>query len=88
MKRERAITERDLPRSLHACQRIEDEITRRLRQQGCTASTDAATINAALQTACAECPEWCERPAWERIAQSFAVWAGIFNSLDLFWRLR
>lgn len=87
-KQERPIAERDLNRSLRDCYRIEDALWGRLRQLGCDWDTSAAGLGAALQTARAACPEWCEQAAWDAIAGSFARWAGIFGNLRLFVALR
>lgn len=84
----RPIAAKDLPRSLRDCYRIEDALWSRLRAAGCTWSTDAVGLGAALHAARAECPEWCEQPAWDAIAESFSRWAGIFGDLQLFVALR
>lgn len=82
------ITMRDLSRSLVACHRIEDELWKRLRADGCTPASSAAKVANCLRYGCAEPPSWCEKQAWERIKQSMLGWARIFGSLQLHTDLR
>lgn len=88
MKAQQQVRRKDLARSIQACHRIEDAIWRKLEALGCTEYTKAVDIRLALASARRECPGWCEREAWERIADMFANWATIFDSLQLFWQLR
>lgn len=85
---DRPISERDLCHSIKACHRIEDALWRRLYQLGCTESSDAGAVAVAIAGARRECPEWCERPAWDAIVESFLRWSGVFGNLRLFVALR
>lgn len=88
VKAKQPIQRSHLARSIIDCHRIEDAQWQRMVALGCTACSSAADIRLALVTIRRECPSWCERDAWDRIADSFVTWASIFNSLQLFWRLR
>lgn len=80
------IRRKDLAHSIIDCHRIEDAIWRDLRDQGCDEQSNAIAIDTALDQLL--CPPWCEREAWDRIAESFRTWSTTFGNLVLFWSLR
>jgi hypothetical protein len=82
------IARRDLAHAITACYRIEDEIWRRIRLVGCTESTKATPLQAALVSECATRPEWCEQEAWDRMVQAFREWSTAFGTLQRFVTLR
>jgi hypothetical protein len=88
VKAQQPVRRSDLAHKIQACHRVEDAQWQKLQTLGCTEQSSAADIRLALVSVRRECPSWCEPAAWERIADTFATWATIFNSLQLFWRLR
>lgn len=74
----------DLIHSIVACHRVEDAIWQRLNLE---ANNRKAEVLAALDSLGAP-PVWCEREAWERIANSMRSWSIIFGNLELYWQLR
>lgn len=88
MKAQQPIRRKDLTRSIVACYKVEDAMWRKLQAFDCTEYSTAADVRLALVSVRREWPSWCEREAWERIADMFASWATTFDSLQLFWRLR
>lgn len=80
------IRRRDLSHSIIDCHRIEDALWSELTRLGCNEQSKALQIDQALEQI--ECPLWCEREAWDRIAESYRTWVTIFGNLQLFWQLR
>lgn len=82
----KVIRRKDLSHSIIDCHKIEDAIWRELTDQGCDEQSKALQIDQALDRL--HCPAWCEREAWDRIAETFRSWSTIFGNLVLFWQLR
>lgn len=88
MSERKYVTRADLTRSIKACHRIEDAIGRKLDECGLTERSPAADVCQAVALIRQYPAGWCERAAWERIADSFVSWATIYGTLERFWQLR
>lgn len=83
--RERAyVALADLPRSLTACRRVEDELLRRIHPL----TIDDRGLAEALDAQRGTPPKWCEPKAWARMIDSTIGWIVIYGDLRRWSELR
>lgn len=87
-RKDQPITLSDLARTWAACNRVENEIDRRLAELHLGPRTPAHVLTKALQDMQAAPPSWCEPEAW-RVKLSYPIgYVRAFGNLDLYNRLR
>ena len=74
----------DLPRSLTACRRVEDELLRRIQPL----TIDDRGLASALEEQRATPPKWCEPKAWARMIDSTQGWIVTYGDLRRWQELR
>jgi len=87
-RKDEPITKNDLARTWAACNRVENEIERRLAQLHLGARTPGDVLIKALRDMQADPPSWCEAEAWRSKIDYPIGYLRAFGNLDLYNRLR
>lgn len=82
------ITRSMLVHSLQAAYRIEDTLWSRLTKLGITERSDVADVERAMPQVTGECPDWCEREAFNTVAEYMTRWTRTFGTPHKFWEIR